>query len=148
MITLENAVEVLSTDKVLDLRYVYSWASNKYWVVLKDIDVRLSPQYDNLVITIPRGFCTDLSSVPRKLWGIFPPFGDFLLAALIHDYLYVQNIGTQAKADMEMFIWSNVIQPTKPWDNILRYYGVRIGGKSWWNKSKLNPDLVLMDIDG
>lgn len=146
VITLDNAVEQLLTDTVIDLGYVYSWRSTKYWVVQKDIVVRLSEQYDNARIVIPKGFPTDLSSVPRGLWSLYAPYGDFLLAALIHDFLYVQNIGTRARADKEMLLWSNITNPKHPINNYVRYLAVRIGGKSWWNKSKLNPTLRLLDL--
>jgi hypothetical protein len=38
---------------------------------------------------IPEGFETDLASVPKLLWWLIPPFDDrFLIAALVHDFLY------------------------------------------------------------
>ncbi len=43
------------------------------------------------LITVPAGFITDLASVPRALWIIFPPFGKYTGAATIHDYLYVMG---------------------------------------------------------
>ena len=39
-------------------------------------------------ITVPKGFITDLASVPRSFWTIFPPFGRYTPAAVIHDFLY------------------------------------------------------------
>jgi len=39
-------------------------------------------------ITIKAGFRTDGASVPRLLWGLFPPNRtDYLPCAVIHDYL-------------------------------------------------------------
>jgi len=43
---------------------------------------------DGDIITVPTGFVTDLASVPQALWNIFPPFGKYTEAAVIHDYLY------------------------------------------------------------
>ena len=40
-----------------------------------------------LDIYVPVGYVTDLASVPRFLWPIFPPFGVYSRAAVIHDYL-------------------------------------------------------------
>jgi hypothetical protein len=37
---------------------------------------------------VPRGFITDFASVPRILWNILPPTGQYGPAAVIHDYLY------------------------------------------------------------
>jgi hypothetical protein len=40
------------------------------------------------VITVPKGFVTDLASVPRWAWFLIPPDGPWVKAAIIHDYLY------------------------------------------------------------
>lgn len=95
-------------------------------------------------IVIPKGFIWDQASVPRKLWGLIPPDGDCELPALIHDFLYVNNkeIGISRKtADQEMLIWSKVTSGTqnkyslRNLDNLIRYWGVRIGGWKRWNKN-------------
>ena len=38
-------------------------------------------------ITVPKGFITDLASVPRAMWWLIAPF-DVARAAIIHDLLY------------------------------------------------------------
>jgi len=38
-------------------------------------------------IVVPAGFVSDGASVPQALWNLFPPFGRYLEAAIIHDYL-------------------------------------------------------------
>ena len=38
-------------------------------------------------ITVPKGFVTDLASVPRAMWWLIAPF-DVARAAIIHDLLY------------------------------------------------------------
>jgi hypothetical protein len=39
------------------------------------------------VITVPVGYTTDLASIPRIFWVILPPQGQYIKAAVIHDYL-------------------------------------------------------------
>jgi hypothetical protein len=39
-------------------------------------------------ITVPKGFVTDLASIPRPFWDLLPPDGPWTKAAVIHDYLY------------------------------------------------------------
>lgn len=39
-------------------------------------------------LTVPAGFITDLASIPRVFWNIYPPFGQYTEAAVIHDYGY------------------------------------------------------------
>ena len=101
----------------------------KKWEVEEPIVVKLSNEY---FITIPKGFRTDLSSVPKILWGIFPPFGNFLLASIVHDYLYVIKYkSNRAFCDKEMLIISNKLNKNKI-DNYLRYWAVRLFGWIYW----------------
>lgn len=40
------------------------------------------------LVTVPKNFITDGASVPRCFWNVFPPFGDYFPAAVVHDFLY------------------------------------------------------------
>jgi len=39
-------------------------------------------------IVVPRGFVTDLASIPRPFWSWLPPDGPWAKATVIHDFLY------------------------------------------------------------
>lgn len=39
-------------------------------------------------VLIPAGFITDFASIPRMLWPVLPPTGQYGKAAVIHDWLY------------------------------------------------------------
>jgi hypothetical protein len=153
VLTLSNVEKLLMNDNVIQVSYVYSNVTPKFWVTTKQIVVKLSA---GEVITIPKGFTTDFCTVPKLLWGLFPPYGDFLLASLIHDYLYLHrpdNI-TRARADKEMLLWSKVLNGDRAYDAFLKYYWkrfdnyirygcVRLFGWTYWkhlfkfsNKSK------------
>ena len=41
----------------------------------------------NFKIKVENGFITDFASVPRMFWSIFPPFGKYTKAAVLHDRL-------------------------------------------------------------
>lgn len=59
------------------------------WRTTRDITYRVGHLRSQWAITVPAGFTTDGASVPRLLWGLFPPFGgDYDQAAVLHDYLY------------------------------------------------------------
>lgn len=47
-------------------------------------------QYDasGFTVTVPAGFLTDFASVPKILWNLLPPTGQYGKAAVVHDYLY------------------------------------------------------------
>ena len=44
---------------------------------------------DGETITVPAGFVTDLASIPRPVWSLYPPDGPWAQAAVIHDFLYI-----------------------------------------------------------
>lgn len=141
MITFYNVKEQLLA-RAIHIAPVYMGGHKKPWwqffkmrrykfIVLKPLEVLLS---NGEVINIPDTFETDLSSVPRIFWAIFAPYGDFLLAAIIHDYLYVYNIQDRYFADKEMLKWSSAIWDNMT-DNIIRFHMVRTFGESWWRRA-------------
>lgn len=57
-----------------------------------DLDVHyISNKLQNNMITVPAGFTSDLASIPAFLRPFFSKLGKYNTAALVHDYLYVQN---------------------------------------------------------
>ena len=116
------------------------------------LDVTLEIQLSNgMNIEIPKGFEWDLSTVPRFAWGLLAPDGDFELAYLIHDYLWINKEEmfthfdyydlnfNQKFTDDEMLKWSKVTNGTKNIslrniDNYIRYYAVRLFGWLVWNE--------------
>ena len=81
---------------------------------------------------IPAGFITDGASVPRGLWNLFPPFGKYNKASLLHDYLYQFGTMTRAQADwcfLEAMKELGVGFLTR-W---AMYFGVRAGGWVAWD---------------
>jgi hypothetical protein len=50
-------------------------------------------------ILVPAGSESDGASVPRVFWRIFPPFGRYWRAALLHDFLYRSTEMPKAKCD-------------------------------------------------
>lgn len=69
----------------LNLVYV----KDRIFYLGEDMQITLS---DKRVILIPKGFETDLSSIPQIFWGVFKPFDKGLLGDLIHDYFWVEKI--------------------------------------------------------
>lgn len=53
--------------------------------ICEDMKVKV----DNQLITIPKGFITDLASIPRPLWPILAPqYAGFVYPAILHDFFY------------------------------------------------------------
>ena len=48
-------------------------------------------------ITVPTNFITDLATIPKFLWSVYPPAGYYQHAAILHDYLYtLHHMGEDA----------------------------------------------------
>lgn len=56
------------------------------------------------LVEVPKGFVTDLTSVPRPFWSLLRPDGEYAYAAIIHDYLYWTQPIDRATADS--IFWS------------------------------------------
>lgn len=106
------------------------------------------PSNDDKPIIVPRGFVTDLASIPRPLWSWLPPDGPWAKAAVIHDFLYytqgkgvwkchdttLQRTYTKEEAD-----W--ILRDAQKDRNVglvsrnLVWLGVHFGGQNGWNNS-------------
>ena len=91
--------------------------------------------YDNEGVNykVPAGFKTDFASVPRILWSIFPPYGRYGKASVLHDYFYRTNSVSKEKADIEFRNAMNILHVQKWKINIL-YKAVSWFGASAYNK--------------
>ena len=51
-------------------------------------------------VTVPTGFVTDLTSIPRAFWSLLRPDGQYVYAAIVHDYLYWFQERSREESDM------------------------------------------------
>lgn len=71
-----------------DLSYTTNELSVDEIKALKGVGVKVKRETNKTeTITVPKGFVTDLASVPRAMWWLIAPF-DVARAAIIHDLLY------------------------------------------------------------
>jgi hypothetical protein len=84
---------------------------------------------------VPRGTVSNGASVPRLLWWIYPPYGTYTYPAVIHDFLYENNLYTRKFADRQFLIDMGRCNTNK-FTKWLFYYIVRIFGSLNWNKFK------------
>ena len=59
------------------------------------VECRNSTKSNQYIVTIPKGYVTDMASVPRACWAFIAPF-DVARAAVVHDIMY-EKINTQYK---------------------------------------------------
>lgn len=77
---------------------IVTQAGESMFTTIRDIEVILT---NGDIIKIKKGYETDLASVPRFLWSIIPPFGEYTFAAIIHDYMYDNGLYSKSFADKE-----------------------------------------------
>jgi hypothetical protein len=98
------------------------------WELLAPFEYHVGNYPSERVICVPAGTVTDLASVPRVLWAIFPPHGKYAKAAIVHDYLYAQAIGTKAEAD-SIFNEAMAVLGVPKWRRRAMYAAVRLFGR-------------------
>ncbi|RYD62768.1 MAG: DUF1353 domain-containing protein, partial [Verrucomicrobiaceae bacterium] len=59
----------------------------RVWRVEQDFTYEVGDKGSGRYITVPKGFVTDGASVPQFLWSLFPAWGSYSRAAVIHDLL-------------------------------------------------------------
>ena len=106
-----------------DQPVVQPFADAKYWVL------RDSLRYGDLII--PAGFVTDFASVPRLFWTLFPRTGRYLVAAIVHDYLYWTQTATREEAD-QVFLAAMKRAGVNEVQASAMYYTVRLTGDLAW----------------
>ena len=71
-----------------DLSYTTNELTVDEIKALKGVGIKVKRETNKTeTITVPKGFVTDLASVPRAMWWLIAPF-DVARAAIIHDLLY------------------------------------------------------------
>lgn len=59
-----------------------------YKPMLRDLVKKGIAPDETIYVVVPKGFVTDLASVPKRLQFIFPPDGEYTYAAIVHDMAY------------------------------------------------------------
>jgi uncharacterized protein DUF1353 len=88
-------------------------------------------------VEVPKGFVTDLASVPKPFWKLLRPDGEYTYAAIVHDFLYWTQARSREAADhifklsMEDFkIDARIVA--------LLHSAARVaGGSAWRRKTEL-----------
>lgn len=91
----------------------------------KDVEV----QIDDLDITVPKGFETDLASIPKWYWSILSPNNTKLVApAILHDYLYSCNYDYSREHVDEIFYYALINNGVPTRTALTMYWTVRTFG--------------------
>ena len=93
------------------------------------------------LIRVPKSFITDGASVPKSLQWLYNPFGKYIKAAVIHDYLYSTYNNTGINRTLADKIFRHIMQETGVDKRTCRrfYAAVRCFGETSW-KPKLQNE--------
>ena len=101
-------------------------------------------------ITIFKGFVTDGASVTHSLQWLYNPFGRYIKAAVVHDFLYSCYNNTGINRTLADKIFRYIMQETGVDNRTVRrfYAAVRAFGETSWKKKILNEgykDRAIID---
>lgn len=116
-------------SRFTEILIVSPLADGKTWVTRRDFGYEIGCEGSGNVINVPIGFQTDFASVPRLFWVVFPRWGRYGNAAVIHDYCYWQQALSRRKADAVFFEAMGVLQVAW-YQKYPLYWAVRTFG--WW----------------
>jgi hypothetical protein len=85
-------------------------------------------------VKVPKGFVTDLASIPRLFYSALRPDGEYAYAAIIHDYLYWDQQTSRETAD-EIFRLAMVDFKVDKRVAATIYNAVRLGGALSWKRN-------------
>jgi hypothetical protein len=107
----------------LELEYIdgFNWKVTAEFAFESEIAKR--------TIHVPAGFVTDFASIPRFLWNLLPPTGQYGKAAVVHDYCY-RTLGfvTKSIAD-QVFREGMIVLGVPSWKINTIYYAVKFFGR-------------------
>lgn len=107
--------------------------SPRMWIVERPFRYYIGSENSAEFVDIPRGFETDFASVPRGLWNVFPPDGEYTQAAVVHDFLYTYKVLPRKRCD-EIFLEAMTVLNVPRWKRQMMFWAVRIFGGGSYKK--------------
>jgi len=105
------------------------FSDGRTWIVKQPLIYRVGISKDSVVV--PRGFVTDLASIPPVLQSIIQQNGPYLLPAVVHDYLYWQQTCTRAQSD-RILLLAMIEHEVGSAHRVAIYDAVRAAGRFAW----------------
>lgn len=110
-------------------------SDGKTWIVLSDFGYEVGKEGSGNIINVPIGTYTDFASIPRPLWAVFPRWGKYGNAAVIHDWMYWDQTRSRVEADT-IFLEGMKVLEVPDWERHTIYYAVRWFGWFAWQGNK------------
>ncbi len=98
-------------------------------------------EINGYLIRVPKSFITDGASVPHSLQWLYNPYGKYINAAIVHDYLYSVYNNTGINRTLSDKIFRHIMKETGVDSRIVRkfYAAVKYFGTTSW-KAKLQNE--------
>ncbi len=113
----------------------YNGVEDRYYELQYDYMVQVDVGIvKSLLITIPKGYVTDLASIPRFVWTLtgLTPDGLYRGAAVVHDYIYGKKVKVKPYSDVSVLGMSKPLRLTREdCDNIFKQLILASGEASW-----------------
>lgn len=116
--------------------------------VRKDFQAKITYKKESFLVIVPRGFLTDMASVPKIFWNLLAKDDpEYLKSALVHDWIYFnqgfipvvnkrgqdENLNLKrSEADIYFREGAKVLGASWMKRNSI-YWAVRMGGRSAWD---------------
>ncbi len=128
------------------------------WMVLSDLIYVTQNCY---IVTVPIGFITDFATIPRPIRKILPPTGNYGAAAVLHDWLFANQLAYDeihnkiVSIDMDfanrVFLEAMQELDVAKWKQKTLITSVDKFGKYWWknreeNKSWKKSKLTIANV--
>jgi Protein of unknown function (DUF1353) len=130
------------TGRFLDRLVVSPADDGAYWMTCAPFRYQRDRNDPTTILEVPVGFLTDFTSTPRELWGIYPPWGVYGYAAVLHDHEYWFQ--TRPRADADLIFVEAMEARDVPAFTINKFYAVlsEFGQAAWDNNTRLKASGV------
>jgi hypothetical protein len=108
------------------------------YFLLKPITWKPNPGQESYApVGVPIGFVTDFTSIPRVFWSVLRPDGLYTYPAIVHDYLYWEQVVPRETADLIFKFGMEDFRIATP--TIAAVYNAvkTFGGLAWQSNAKL-----------
>lgn len=124
-------------------------AFREEYIVTSPIVFESGAPGSGLIVWVPAGYVTDGYSMPGRLLQLFQPkHANFLLPAILHDWLYDLGLCPRDMAD-RMLLQAMREVGVAAWQRFIVYRAVRFGGAGGFGKPEVaNMDLVRNHKNG
>lgn len=118
------------------------------WALQRPMAYMSGPERSERIV-VPAGFVTDLASIPRLVWSIYPPDGPWVKAAIVHDFLYdtqgdgrwwrtsgVERQEPYRRSEADQILLEGMADRGIGWlERHAIWLSVRLGGRGGWQRA-------------